>query len=518
MRTYLILDIDLIDHLDGIFCSPFGAVPKGDKPLSEDARVIHDLSFPLGSSLNEATLSRDDIDIRYDGARAIASRIEDVEREFPGLAHLMSGDVNGAFRHIPLHADHCGKFAGTIPELGVLVVDLCCPFGWRNSPASYAIAGGAINHLYSSTRPLWPGQPARGAAVFDGKVWCDDHNCVEPDVGTRLVEAQAALRWAMIQVLGPSACNEDKFTNWARQGKALGLDWDLHRRTLSIAAAKIEKARRRILALLNMPRATRTQLNKLIGSLRHVATCVRSAAPFFQRLAATQRLAPQYRAVPLTEGACDDLRWFLAILSATDLNSIPLARFLRSQRPAVEVFMDASDEGLCALYPARRAYLQVRFDEELSSIRDLTAGRPSNFDINTRELMSAIYAAIAWGSQWAQVDEGPDVHVLLRIDNTSAMAWNNKRASRNPFAQLLLRILALLEARYHFYTSAAHIPGVENVMADAGSRVWGSKIKAQEFTNLCVGWTQVTIPPSSRKLSQVWARCSARELLQDRHE
>jgi len=181
---YLILDIDLIDHLDGIFCSPFGAVPKGDKPLSEDARVIHDLSFPLGSSLNEATLSRDDIDIRYDGARAIASRIEDVEREFPGLAHLMSGDVNGAFRHIPLHADHCGKFAGTIPELGVLVVDLCCPFGWRNSPASYAIAGGAINHLYSSTRPLWPGQPARGAAVFDGKVWCDDHNCVEPDVGT----------------------------------------------------------------------------------------------------------------------------------------------------------------------------------------------------------------------------------------------------------------------------------------------------------------------------------------------
>ncbi|EGZ20167.1 hypothetical protein PHYSODRAFT_285377 [Phytophthora sojae] len=45
---YLVLDVDLLERLDGVFCSPFGAVPKDDKPLTEDARVIHDLSFPLG--------------------------------------------------------------------------------------------------------------------------------------------------------------------------------------------------------------------------------------------------------------------------------------------------------------------------------------------------------------------------------------------------------------------------------------------------------------------------------------
>eukprot|EP00644_Phytophthora_capsici_P011551 jgi/Phyca11/555822/estExt2_Genewise1Plus.C_PHYCAscaffold_790014 len=45
-------------------------------------------------------------------------------------------------------------------------------------------------------------------------------------------------------------------------------------------------------------------------------------------------------------------------------------------------------------------------------------------------------------------------------------------------------------------------------MADAGSRVWVSQEKARTFTNLCVGWTQVIVPPSSRKLSQVWERCS----------
>ncbi|KAE9310441.1 hypothetical protein PF008_g20466 [Phytophthora fragariae] len=243
---YLVLDIDLLGHLDGIFCSPFGAALKGDKPLSEDARVIHDLSFPVHGSVNEFTVPETEINVHYDGARAIAARIEEVETYYPGLARLMSGDVSGAFRHIPLHADHCGRFAGTIPELGVLIVDLCCPFGWRNSPAAYAIAGGAINHLYSTSKALWPLHPARGTGEFDDKVWCDDHNCVEPAVGPRLEEPATELRAAMVAVLGPSACNEDKFTAWVTRGSALGLDWDLQRRTVSMLQAKIEKARRRV--------------------------------------------------------------------------------------------------------------------------------------------------------------------------------------------------------------------------------------------------------------------------------
>lgn len=73
------LDIDLLGHLDGIFCSPFGAVPKGDKPLSEVARVIHDLSFPVHGSVKEFTVPETEISAHYDGARAIAARIEEVE-------------------------------------------------------------------------------------------------------------------------------------------------------------------------------------------------------------------------------------------------------------------------------------------------------------------------------------------------------------------------------------------------------------------------------------------------------
>jgi hypothetical protein len=52
-----------------------------------------------------------------------------------------------------MSAKHVGRFAKTIPELGILIVDLCCPFAWKNSPSSYWIAGAAIGHLYAPVRP-----------------------------------------------------------------------------------------------------------------------------------------------------------------------------------------------------------------------------------------------------------------------------------------------------------------------------------------------------------------------------
>ncbi|KAG2763381.1 hypothetical protein JG687_00017675 [Phytophthora cactorum] len=179
--------------------------------------------------------------------------------------------------------------------------------------------------------------------------------------------------------------------------------------------------------------------------------------------------------------------------------------------------MDASDMGLCVLYPARKQFLRVRFDlDERSAIRDHNAGGATLFGMNTRELMSAVFAALLWGPQWSSTALSVSTHVRLGIDNVSVVAWNNKRSSRNPYAQLLLRLLALQEVRHNFYVSATHIAGVDNVMADDGSRAWESPAKAQEFANLSAGWTQVIVPPNLRHLSQVWERSSVQGLSQSR--
>ena len=234
---------------------------------------------------------------------------------------MLTGDVSDAFRHIPINAEAVACFAGTVPELGILVVDLCCFFGWTDSPGHYWVAGDAIKHLHSLGRPCWPDQPAGGQDVFDSKAWCDDHTCIEPDIDPRLVEAELSLRRSMVTVLGPEACNEDKFSTWFVRGTTLGLDWDLQAETASMPEAKITKAIARIDALLAARSATRSVLNQLLGSLRHVVTCVRPAASFFQRVADLARSTRRHTAAPLTAPVLEDLRWFRAIIGTAHLNA-----------------------------------------------------------------------------------------------------------------------------------------------------------------------------------------------------
>ncbi|OWY98707.1 hypothetical protein PHMEG_00030465 [Phytophthora megakarya] len=100
-NRYLILDLDLLPQLEGVTCSPFGAVPKGEEDLSIDARVIHDLSYPKGTSVNEQVQDEPTIIVTYDGAAVLARRILDVEHELPGSARMATGDVTGVFRNSP---------------------------------------------------------------------------------------------------------------------------------------------------------------------------------------------------------------------------------------------------------------------------------------------------------------------------------------------------------------------------------------------------------------------------------
>ncbi|OWZ11903.1 hypothetical protein PHMEG_00015012 [Phytophthora megakarya] len=149
---------------------------------------MYSLSFPAGDSINDNNIVNHEIEVSCDGTEALANRVLVVAKAFPTLQRMMTGCVNGAFRNNPISADHVGRFTGTIPEFGILVVDLCCPFGWKNSPSSY-----------------W--------STFDAKIGWDDHVPIEPDVASRLSEAQLELRSAMMNVVGPGACNEKTFTS-----------------------------------------------------------------------------------------------------------------------------------------------------------------------------------------------------------------------------------------------------------------------------------------------------------------
>ncbi|EEY64408.1 uncharacterized protein PITG_21748 [Phytophthora infestans T30-4] len=160
--------------------------------------------------------------------------------------------------------------------------------------------------------------------------------------------------------------------------------------------------------------------------------------------------------------------------------------------------MDASGQGLCALEPNFKRYIRQRFSHEESK----------TLSINVRELRSAVLAVLRWGPHWHIPTSTSPLHVQFHIDNTSAVTWANKRASKHPTAQLYNRLLSLAEFQYNLVCTATHIPGKLNVMADAGSRAWSSNDQAAKlWTNFSAPWLQDHIEPPFDDLSAVWDRC-----------
>ncbi|ETL24180.1 hypothetical protein L916_21808 [Phytophthora nicotianae] len=183
----------------------------------------------------------------------------------------------------------------------------------------------------------------------------------------------------------------------------------------------------------------------------------------------------------------DDLVRFGAVLARNDrFNGIPVAQFANIADPDIHVYMDACDDGLCALDPSRREFIRLQFSPDES--------RASSNSINIRELQIVVLAALVWGPNWRQEDSKAPVHVRLHIDNISAVAWSTRRLSRHPMAQLYNRLLSLTELQYSLSISSEHIPGNFNTMADAGSRAWTESHPLwQTWTNLSFGWRQISI-------------------------
>jgi hypothetical protein len=63
---------------------------------------------------------------------------------------MITGDVSGALRHIPINYWLCSHFSGYFPELDIVVVNLSLSLGWTGSPVTYSIAGQAIKAIHNS--------------------------------------------------------------------------------------------------------------------------------------------------------------------------------------------------------------------------------------------------------------------------------------------------------------------------------------------------------------------------------
>ncbi|KAE9186556.1 hypothetical protein PF005_g20800 [Phytophthora fragariae] len=419
----------------------------------------------------------------------------------------MAGDVASAFRNISIHSNSVYLFAGHIEEDDVIVIELAAPFGWTGSPGFYEIAGGAVAYVHGShTTDVFPD------GIFNYH-WVDDHINVAADVGTACDDADRSLRYAMVAVMGADAINAKKFTDWNTRQRVLGLVFDFEVETVSMPMEKILKARGIVAAAFAASSLSRKAYRSLMGNHRHVATCIRAARPFLQRLRQRESHLHRFQRVPVTPDMQQDLLWWWRVLHTPHLNGVSLEYFNALPAPDITVEMDASDYGLCALDVSSQAALTYRFTaNERELIAAFKEGAPNGFDINFRELVSCAFAVHAWGRRWGCSvgrNRRPR-HVLFRIDNTSAVGWQNRLASRNPRAQVIIRLFSWWETSFQLRFSASHVAGTDSERADAGSRLAANPSYAAKFSSLTPGWSQVSPTVDIQGLADIWLRISER--------
>ncbi|GMF23714.1 unnamed protein product [Phytophthora fragariaefolia] len=352
------LTVSQLQHRNPQHRSPFednrtlrSTIAKAGSPVG-DIRLINDYSIPHGQSVNDFTDRSNYPSISYNPPRDIAKRIHHLSTSHVGECILMMlGDVAGAFRHLPIHADSVHMFSFIFDNL--LVIDLACGFGWCGSPAFYSLAGTIINARYEHGNRL--------TRQFTGNVWCDDHTCIEVDVKTRCTDANISLRQAMATVLGPTAINELKC-------KTLG-------------CCGTQRPQQYQFQPINSQRHRHGPTSCLQQGRHHAPPCLRQSGAYAMSRAAFRRpgrSSDLSRKRPhdrpsggraLSQSSLDDLRWFVTILyNPQHFNSIPVIYFADASAPQYHVFMDASGDGLCTLEPSLKTYIRQPFSRE--DIRD----------------------------------------------------------------------------------------------------------------------------------------------------
>ena len=511
---YLILDIDTLRILNErqpndkkIKCYPIGAVPKPGFEMDEKIRQINDFSFPCGDSLNDCLDRKAFFPVTFEGPRVImenAQTKQDAHTAIP--IRGATTDVAGAYRNIPIQSSSTRLQGATLREYSTPVwsIDLYASFGNASSGYDYGLPAQIMHDLHNGSESQWRHQSHNIFDSFTSTTWADDSTLLEFNADARLMESLVSQYRIITRILGPNAIASDKDSGWFAHGPSLGLLFNFTTFELSMKPDKIAKALFRINMALGMNRLSKTFGEQLIGSLRYVGLVVQTAKAFFQRLHRFVVSIKRGMSKHITTDIIDDLNWLRLVLQHGQLNKIPFSQLTRSTHADIECVMDASGSGSCTADLTNSwAFVHTHSPEDQALFGDTKGNSTDALGINVLELSSTLHAALLWAPLWSQPDR--QVHINFQLDNTSAIAWLNKKYSPNSRGQHIVRLLALIEVIYNLRFTATFIPGVENILADAGSRL-DEPSKQKIFSELTNSFQVRVLPSNFGNVSMLWSR------------
>ena len=406
--------------------SPLGLVPKSH---SDKWRLIVDLSSPRGRSVNDG-ISSDLCSLRY----ASVDNAVEVIMALGRSTLLAKFDLSNAYRMVPVHPDDQPLLG--ISWQGRVYMDRSMPFGLRSAPKIFnAIADFLAWVLHRNGVPY---------IVH----YLDDFLTMAPPESALASSMRPRVETTLDYVGAPIAHHKTEGPSSVLT--FLGILIDTNSFQLSLPREKVQRLQDLLSQWRRRRACTKKELQVLLGHLSHAASVIRPGRIFLHSLfSLLSRLSNPCHYTRLNCQARMDITWWHCLLLHWNGRS-----FFPPAAPSFNVYSDASGSFGCGAYGlGMSTWFQLPWPQSWSTV-----------GISAKELVPIVVAAAIWGPRWS------GGHVCFHCDNEAVVAVIQNRNAHQDLLVQLLRCLFFYASRFQFHFSAAHIPGVHNVVADAISR------------------------------------------------
>ena len=399
--------------------SPFGVILKRNRPGKW--RLIINLSVPEGSSVNDA-ISTELSSVCYASIDDAIAFIRELGKGYL-LAKL---DLMEAYRVMPVHPTDQHLLA--IKWGSVVYINRALPFGLTLAPKIFSTLTDAMLWILHS----------RGVQI--ALHYLDDFLVLGP------ADSPSCDRYLSVEKTdGPSTCIT-----------FLGIEIDTVANQLRLPRDKLDRLHAELQKWLlaknrqaSHRSGTKMELLSLIVLLAHAARVVTPGRAFMRSLIeASSATSVLDHHVHLPAASRAELCWWGSFLQLWNGIHILLAV---DSHPTT-VLTDASGGWGCGAL-----CLNCWFELEWPSSW-------TNTTIAPKELVPVVVTVAVWGHLFS----GKSVRVMS--DNLAVVCYINKGSARDPALVCLLCLFSLLHAVLNISLSTQHIPGTENISANALSR------------------------------------------------
>ena len=433
------------------FSSPITMSPLQtvEKKGTTDRRVVMDLSFPQGSSVNDGIPKNSYCNSPYKLQYPSVDDLVRIIREKGQGCHLYKRDLSRAYRQLYIDP-------GDYNLLGFswrnqLYIDIVEVFGLRSAALACQRTTNAVTFIYQNLG-------------YNCVNFLDDFGgCDTPD---RAMEAFEGLG-QLLYDLGLTEA-QHKAVPPAPTMVFLGILLSSLDFTMSIPTEKMQNLKSTLTHWLTKSHATKKQLQSLIGLLEHISCCVKPGRVFMNSILNTLRDFPRnVHRIKLGVSFMADVHWFA--MFAEVYNGTSIMPELYFSEPDSVFACDASLTAAGGFYNGY--YFHKLFPTSLA-----------RHHINALELLTVIVCAKLWGQHWG------GQRITVYCDNLAAVTVINSSRSKDIFMQACIRELWFIAAKHSFEIRAAHISTTDNRIPDHLSRWHQSPVHKQKFFDLTINY------------------------------